>query len=182
MSSPGSQKQGVRSAIVVKSYPGGFVLAGRSLQSVEERETSLEQYCYIGGLATLALTFISIFLTAGAGPPIASRMNKSACLARSCARDEQIPSVRVEHLLCGASMLNLALIREPALRAECSVEPDIAHQVVVGNADKLTAHLSAGLGARDKPDLGERQLPSRFGAHGCKGMRVFIVEHILRGE
>ena len=36
---------GVRSAIVVKSYPGGFVLAGRSLQSVEERETSLEQ-CY----------------------------------------------------------------------------------------------------------------------------------------
>ena len=54
---------GVRSAIVVKSYPGGFVLAGRSLQSVEERETSLEQLLLIGGLATLALTFTAIFVT-----------------------------------------------------------------------------------------------------------------------
>jgi hypothetical protein len=54
---------GVRSAIVVKSYPGGFVLAGRSLQSVEERETSLEQLLFIGGLATLALTYAAIFLT-----------------------------------------------------------------------------------------------------------------------
>jgi hypothetical protein len=54
---------GVRSAIVVKSYPGGFVLAGRSLQSVEERETSLEQLLLIGGLATLALTFAVVFLT-----------------------------------------------------------------------------------------------------------------------
>jgi hypothetical protein len=54
---------GVRSAIVVKSYPGGFVLAGRSLQSVEERETSLEQLLFIGGLATLALTFAAIFIT-----------------------------------------------------------------------------------------------------------------------
>jgi hypothetical protein len=54
---------GVRSAIVVKSYPGGFVLAGRSLQSVEERETSLEQLLLIGGLATLALTFAAIFVT-----------------------------------------------------------------------------------------------------------------------
>jgi hypothetical protein len=54
---------GVRSAIVIKSYPGGFVLAGRSLQSVEERETSLEQMVLIGGLATLALTFVAIFVT-----------------------------------------------------------------------------------------------------------------------
>jgi hypothetical protein len=54
---------GVRSAIVVKSYQGGFVLAGRSLQSVEERETNLEQLLLIGGLATLALTFAAIFLT-----------------------------------------------------------------------------------------------------------------------
>ncbi len=54
---------GVRSAIVVKAYPGGYVLAGRSLQSVEERETSLEQLLFIGGLATLALTFAVIFLT-----------------------------------------------------------------------------------------------------------------------
>ncbi len=54
---------GVRSAIVVKAYPGGYVLAGRSLQSVEERETSLEQLLFIGGLATLALTFAAIFLT-----------------------------------------------------------------------------------------------------------------------
>ncbi|HEX3273071.1 MAG TPA: hypothetical protein VHR15_20665 [Ktedonobacterales bacterium] len=53
----------VRSAIVVKSYPGGFVLAGRSLQSVEERETSLERLLFIGGLATLALTFAAIFVT-----------------------------------------------------------------------------------------------------------------------
>jgi hypothetical protein len=54
---------GVRSAIVVKPYPGGFVLAGRSLQSVEERETSLEQMVLVGGLATLALTFATIFVT-----------------------------------------------------------------------------------------------------------------------
>ena len=54
---------GVRSAIVVKSHPGGFVLAGRSLQSIEERETSLEQLLFIGGLATLALTFAAIFVT-----------------------------------------------------------------------------------------------------------------------
>jgi hypothetical protein len=54
---------GVRSAIVVKAYPGGYVLAGRSLQTVEERETSLEQLLFIGGLATLALTFAVIFLT-----------------------------------------------------------------------------------------------------------------------
>ena len=56
-------ESGVRSAIVVKSYPGGYVLAGRSLQSVEQRETSLEQLLFIGGLATLALTFAAIFLT-----------------------------------------------------------------------------------------------------------------------
>jgi hypothetical protein len=54
---------GVRSAIVVKSYPGGFVLAGRSLQSVEEREMRLEQMLLVGGLATLALTFVAIFVT-----------------------------------------------------------------------------------------------------------------------
>jgi hypothetical protein len=54
---------GVRSAIVVKSYPGGFVLAGRSLQSIEEREMSLEQLLFIGGLAALALTFAVIFVT-----------------------------------------------------------------------------------------------------------------------
>jgi hypothetical protein len=54
---------GVRSAIVVKSYSGGFVLAGRSLQNVEERETSLEQMLLFGGLATLALTFAAIFVT-----------------------------------------------------------------------------------------------------------------------
>jgi hypothetical protein len=54
---------GVRSAIVVKSYPGGFVLAGRSLQSVEQRETNLEQILLAGGLATLALTFVAIFVT-----------------------------------------------------------------------------------------------------------------------
>jgi hypothetical protein len=54
---------GVRSAIVIKSYPGGFVLAGRSLQNVEERETHLEQLLFIGGLATLALTFVTIFVT-----------------------------------------------------------------------------------------------------------------------
>jgi hypothetical protein len=56
-------ESGVRSAIVVKSYPGGFVLAGRSLQSVEERETKLEQILLIGGLTTLALTFAAIFVT-----------------------------------------------------------------------------------------------------------------------
>jgi hypothetical protein len=54
---------GVRSAIVVKSYPGGFVLAGRSLQSIEEREMSLEQLLFTGGLAALALTFAVIFVT-----------------------------------------------------------------------------------------------------------------------
>ena len=56
-------ESGVRSAIVVKSYPGGYVLAGRSLQSVEERETSLEQLLFIGGLAAMALIFAVIFVT-----------------------------------------------------------------------------------------------------------------------
>ena len=45
---------GVRSAIVVTSYRGGFVLAGRSLRLVEQRESDVEAIVAIIWLATLA--------------------------------------------------------------------------------------------------------------------------------
>lgn len=46
---------GVRSAIVVTRYRGGFVLAGRSLRLVEERESSAEAISGVFWLLTLAV-------------------------------------------------------------------------------------------------------------------------------
>jgi len=52
---------GVRSAIVVMRYNNGYVLAGRSLQTIEDRETSLLQMAALGCLIALLLTFIMTF-------------------------------------------------------------------------------------------------------------------------
>lgn len=48
---------GVRSAIVVMRYSGGYVLAGRSLREVEARVSNLEQILGAACIATLALTY-----------------------------------------------------------------------------------------------------------------------------
>lgn len=50
---------GVRSAVVVERWRGGFVLAGRSLRLTEERETDLELLVALGWLGTLALTALA---------------------------------------------------------------------------------------------------------------------------
>jgi hypothetical protein len=47
---------GVRSAVVVEHWRGGFVLAGRSLRLTEERETDLELLVAAGWLGTSAFT------------------------------------------------------------------------------------------------------------------------------
>lgn len=56
-------ENGVRSAIIVVPYAGGYVLAGRSLTLVEDRESSLE--LIVGGalLATLAATFVAMVVS-----------------------------------------------------------------------------------------------------------------------
>jgi hypothetical protein len=51
---------GVRSAIAVVAYPGGYVLAGRSLTLVEEREDALLHIALAGGAATLILTYVAV--------------------------------------------------------------------------------------------------------------------------
>jgi hypothetical protein len=57
---------GVRSAIVVVPYTGGYVLAGRSLRLVEEREDNLLLLVAAGGAATLVVTLVVAFLTKAA--------------------------------------------------------------------------------------------------------------------
>jgi hypothetical protein len=49
----------VRSAIVIQRYAGGYVLAGRSLKLVEERETDLEQIVGLGCVAALIVTYLA---------------------------------------------------------------------------------------------------------------------------
>lgn len=49
---------GVRSAIAVVAYPGGYVLAGRSLTLIERREDNLLQIALAGCAATLILTYL----------------------------------------------------------------------------------------------------------------------------
>lgn len=51
----------VRSAIVVVHYDGGYVLAGRSLTVVEQREASLLQIVIEVCIATLICTLIAVF-------------------------------------------------------------------------------------------------------------------------
>jgi hypothetical protein len=51
---------GVRDAIAVVSYPGGYVMAGRSLTQVEVRETNLELQVGAALIATLISTFLVV--------------------------------------------------------------------------------------------------------------------------
>lgn len=58
---------GVRSAIAVVAYQGGYVVAGRSLALVEAREDDLLGIVAAGCLAALVLTFIAVTLTEAMG-------------------------------------------------------------------------------------------------------------------
>lgn len=51
---------GMRSAIVVVHYDGGYVLAGRSLTAVEQREDDLLQITIAACAATLFFTFVAV--------------------------------------------------------------------------------------------------------------------------
>jgi hypothetical protein len=51
---------GVRSAIVVVPYDGGYVLAGRSLTVVEQREDTLSQIVIIACVVSLLVTFVAV--------------------------------------------------------------------------------------------------------------------------
>lgn len=53
---------GVRSAVVVEAWRGGYVLAGRSLRLTEEREQNVELSAAAGWLGTLALTALAATL------------------------------------------------------------------------------------------------------------------------
>lgn len=54
---------GVRSAIVVQHYDGGYVLAGRSLTQVEIRENDLNHQYGVGLAGTLIGTFLVVLFT-----------------------------------------------------------------------------------------------------------------------
>lgn len=54
---------GVRSAIVVQYYDGGYVLAGRSLKQVEIREDDLNVQFAVGLAGTLLGTFLVVMFT-----------------------------------------------------------------------------------------------------------------------
>jgi hypothetical protein len=54
---------GVRSAIVVVHYAGGYVLAGRSLNIIEERESNLELISGAFAIVALVVTYLSVFFT-----------------------------------------------------------------------------------------------------------------------
>jgi hypothetical protein len=60
---------GVRSAIVVLPYRDGFVLAGRSLRRVEERELALEVEVGLGWLVALGASAAAALLAALATAP-----------------------------------------------------------------------------------------------------------------
>ena len=66
-------EQGVRSAIVVIHYANGYVLAGRSLQLVEQRESDLEGLVALACALTLLATYIGSFTAQWLG----SRFNAS---------------------------------------------------------------------------------------------------------
>jgi hypothetical protein len=53
-------RSGVRAASVVVGFKGGWVVAGRSLRLVEERETSLGQLAVAGWLAALVATGVAV--------------------------------------------------------------------------------------------------------------------------
>lgn len=53
---------GVRSAVIVMRYSRGYVLAGRSLQYIEERESNTLLLATLGGLSTLAASLGAVFI------------------------------------------------------------------------------------------------------------------------
>lgn len=56
--------QGVRMAAVLVSYKGGYVLAGRSLSSIEQREAGLRLLALAGWLAALVATGVATLVAA----------------------------------------------------------------------------------------------------------------------
>jgi len=62
---------GVRSAIVVLPYAGGYVLAGRSLKLTEDREDQLLLQVVSACLATLAVTYVAVLATRLVAPRLA---------------------------------------------------------------------------------------------------------------
>ena len=54
---------GVRSAIAVVPYANGYVVAGRSLKLIEDRESNLEVLVGAGGASALVVTFIAVLVT-----------------------------------------------------------------------------------------------------------------------
>jgi hypothetical protein len=64
---------GVRAAMVVVHYPGGFVLAARSLREVERREDNALALAIVGMIAALALAALAAAGTAVATDIIAAR-------------------------------------------------------------------------------------------------------------
>jgi hypothetical protein len=63
---------GVRSAVVVAKYANGFVLAGRSIKEIEDRETLILHDTELGGIVTLALTLLSIAIVVKLKKPTTS--------------------------------------------------------------------------------------------------------------
>lgn len=55
-------RPGVRSAIVVMHYTQGYVMAGRSLEVVEQREDALIQIVAVACITTLILTLAAVML------------------------------------------------------------------------------------------------------------------------
>jgi hypothetical protein len=53
---------GVRSAVAVVPYTHGYVLSGRSLKLIEDRETNLEYLVGAGGAVALVVTFLTVVL------------------------------------------------------------------------------------------------------------------------
>jgi len=58
---------GVRSAVVMVAYANGYVLAGRSLEQVELRESSLTLIVGAACVATLAATFVATLVARALG-------------------------------------------------------------------------------------------------------------------
>lgn len=64
---------GVRSAIAVVPYADGYVLAGRSLKLIEDRESNLELLVGAGAAAALVATFVVVVVVQALAGRIARR-------------------------------------------------------------------------------------------------------------
>ncbi len=56
-------KAGVRSAVAVIAYPGGYVLAGRSISLIEQREGATEAIAGAAALVLLAASLLAVVAT-----------------------------------------------------------------------------------------------------------------------